>query len=876
MFLVGLLGVVWWQLSAVLSWSLTQFLQQQGLTNITVEVNDVGLSQALINQLDVTYVEPDTELRLQLKQVRLEYTLSELIKGHAENLLINSAVLKLDHQPNPQTSTLPTLPSIEQLLAAYRAVDPAAFPINTVQLPDISLSHNLASESVTTFDVTDLRADLRKLENQITAKLFFANQHTLHWTSDAKSGWNVQLFDTPAQPGEPQETEQREAVFSGLLNQIDQSLAFSAEMKPGLAQRLALFAKLRDNSIDVAEVTVAGTIKGSQATPGLAILSTIQIGDLEVQNDSIQILNGEFDVQIAQASLKREQSQEPWNLDIKFDNTISLINASFADWRADKVVLSANGDLSLTEDVTKITSSDILLTVGKLQRASELELSDTSFAGVASATIDAEKWQLDLAESWQLTSQYGRLDETELPQGLSLRSTQPLNFMGTFTSMLPADSPSLGKTSLEIAVPVVENTSLAQGVYLGDASLQIDQARFHQGQLIASGSLSIPKLTIVDTSVEPNKKPSQARKQQENDWRLANFNQSFEFENKVFTSRGSMDSVERDLQIETVSKHDFEQQLGDTEFRFKTVKFKEPQRLNQLVSPLVLPVTLVTGELSLSGQARWARKRDQWQATVDIDTQLINLGGAFDETYFSGVNGKLSLQVYPDIVSRKPQRLTITHVDAGVANTDAVVEFTVRPSKVGDLPVVDLLHAQTQLLQGSMHLKPGTYDLNRTQHKLQVVMENIDLSELVRLQQLDDIEATGIVTGQLPVILDNGQVSIDNGKLHAIAPGGTLRYQASTDALQANKYAETVMLALENFNYDVLRADTHYEPDGTLLLKLQLEGNNPDFEQGRQVNLNINLEQNVLKLFESLRLIEGVSDTLDKRVQDFYQQSTSQ
>lgn len=869
--LVGLLlGLVWWQLPAVLNWSLTQLLQQQGLTNVTVKISDAGVSHTLINQLDVSYIEPDAELRIQLEQVRLDYSLSDLIKGRAESLFINSVALTLDHQPNPQVSTSPTLPSIEQLLAAYKTVDPSAFPINTVKLANIVVSHNLASESVSTFDAIELDADLSTLEDQLTAKLTFANQQALNWTSDSKSGWNVQLYAVPAQQRESREAEQRQAVFSGTLVQVEQSLAFRADIKPRLVQRLALFSQLRDNSIDIAEVMVAGRIEGSQAASGLSILSTIQISDLEYQDNSIQALNGQFDVQIAQASVMSEKSQAPWKFDIKFDNSVSLTNASFADWHADKLALSANGDLSLTVGLTKITSSDLLLTVGKLRRASELELSDASFSGAASITIDAEHWQFDLAESWQLTSQYGRLDDTELPQGLSLRSSQPTRIKGTFTSASQIKSYAknervelalLEKTSLEIEVPMVKDVNVPLAVRQADVSLQINQAGFNQGQLSVSGVLSIPQLTIVDAS---------------KDWPLANLKQFFELKNEVLNSNGSVDSIERDLHIETISTHELKQQRGETKFRLKTIEFKAPQRLNQLTSPLVLPAKLVAGEVKLSGQARWAHKRGEWQMVVDLDTQLIDLGGVYDETYFSGVNAKSSLQVYPEIFSRKPQRLTIAHVDAGVENTNMTVEFTLRPSKLGELPIVDLIHAQTQLLQGNMRLKPGAYDLNRAQHKLQVVMENIDLSELVRVQQLDDIQATGLVTGELPIIVDNGQVSIDNGQLQAIAPGGTLRYQTDADALKANKYAETVMLALRNFNYDALRADTYYEPDGTLLLKLQLQGSNPDFEQGRQVNLNINLEQNVLKLFESIRLIEGVSDTLDQRVQDFYQKTATQ
>lgn len=885
--MVGLLGVLWWQLPAALSWGLTQFLQQQGLTNITVKIRDVRASEIFIKQLDVSYDEPGTELRMQLEHIRLEYSLSELINGQAHSLFISSVALKLDHQPNPQLSTSPTLPNIEQLLAAFKAVDPAAFPVNTVHLPDISFSHNLASDTAPRFDVIKLQADLSKSENKLTTKLVFANNQALHWTSDAKRGWNVHFFDAPDQQ---QEAQARDTVFNAGLKQVNQSLVFSAGVKPSLAKHMPLFNTLADNSIGLAQVTVSGTIKAAESVPGLAISSSVQVSDLAYQNASIQTLDGQFDLQVAQASLERHQT--PWKLGIKFNNSVSLINASFVDWQADKITLSASGDLNLTEGVSKITSSDVLVSIGKLQLAKELKLNETAFSGAASLTMNAKQWQLELANAWQLTSQYARMGETELPQGLSVHSSEPTHVIGAFDMASQtnaqlgsaADSVLFDKTSLTIKLPVAQSINALQSVRGVDATLQINQARLDQGQLSASGSLVIPELTMVDnstvapttSSTNTNQTPTKNFDSNGFSLSLANFKQSFEFANDVLTSRGSVDSIERNLHITSSGKHDLKKEQGEADFHFKTIEFNDTQRLNQLTSPLIVPVNIVTGTAKLSGKTRWARKRDEWHATVNVDTQLINLGGAYDETYFSGVNAKSSLQVYPDILSKKPQHLNIAFVDTGVVSTDLAVEFTLRPSTLGDLPVVNLLHAKTQLLQGTMSLEPGTYDLNRAQQKLQVAMENINLSELVRLQQLDDIQATGLVTGQLPIVVNNGEVSIDNGQLQAIAPGGILRYQADADALKANKYAETVVKALSNFNYEALRADTHYDPNGTLLLKLQLQGHNPDFEQGRQVNLNINLEQNVLKLFESVRLIDGVSDALDKRVNDFYQRTTSQ
>ncbi len=850
-------GIAWWQLPAILNWGVTQFLQEQGLTNINLQISEVGSSKALINRFEATYPDSDTMLQIQLNLVSLGYTLPQLMAGKVESLSIDRIGLTLDHQPDEQVSTPPTLPTIDMLLAAYNAVDASNVPLNTLQLPNISISHNLASESVSTFGTVELQAELTKQANQLKAKVLFANQQQISWIIDQDNGWDIQYFNTPTP----------ETDFIASINQVDESLVFNADIKSQLLQRWLPLTPFAETAIKLSDIALSGTIKGNNSMPGLALLSTIQAQSLDYQDWKIQTINGQLDMQIAQVPTKPNQAQANWQINVESKSSITLNGASFSDWQADDLALNLSGDVSLTQNLTKVNSQDILLSIGKLHKADQLELAQTSFEGTVSGLIDAQQWQLNVAELWQLTSQHSRNDEIELPQGWVLTATQPWYLKGAFqtdsqTTSEPDDTLFIENTSLKITIPELQDTSSAQRIHPLNGSLQIDQARINQDKLYAKALLAIPQLTISNNATD---------QQVQNDWHLDNVSQAFEFNNDLLTSRGSAQSLERELTIETTSKHDFKQQLGSSEFRFKTIEFNDHQQINKLITPNTSPVDLVAGEVDLSGQARWHNIAGKWQVMVYLDAQLNNLGGSYDETYFSGANGQLTLQVYPQILSEKSQKLNIAHLDAGVANKDIVIEFKLTPSKFGDLPIVDIQKAQTHVLLGSVKLKPTAYDLNRTQQSLQVVVDNIDLNELVTLQQLDDVQATGLVSGLLPISINDGQISIDDGKLQAMTPGGVLRYQANADALQANEYAETVALALRNFHYKVLNADTQYKPDGTLFLSLQLQGNNPDFEQGRQINLNINLEQNLLKLLESLRLYEGVSDKLDKRVRDYYQ-----
>ena len=63
---------------------------------------------------------------------------------------------------------------------------------------------------------------------------------------------------------------------------------------------------------------------------------------------------------------------------------------------------------------------------------------------------------------------------------------------------------------------------------------------------------------------------------------------------------------------------------------------------------------------------------------------------------------------------------------------------------------------------------------------------------------------------------------------------------------------------------DLLSSEVELDQAGNLLLGLSLGGRNPNQFDGRQVNFNINLEQNLDPLLQSLRL----SDTLVKKIEE--------
>ena len=57
------------------------------------------------------------------------------------------------------------------------------------------------------------------------------------------------------------------------------------------------------------------------------------------------------------------------------------------------------------------------------------------------------------------------------------------------------------------------------------------------------------------------------------------------------------------------------------------------------------------------------------------------------------------------------------------------------------------------------------------------------------------------------------------------------------------------------------------QADGNTKLGIHLKGQNPSYENGRPIEFNLNVEQNILKLLQSLSMSNRISERLEKKIQ---------
>lgn len=256
---------------------------------------------------------------------------------------------------------------------------------------------------------------------------------------------------------------------------------------------------------------------------------------------------------------------------------------------------------------------------------------------------------------------------------------------------------------------------------------------------------------------------------------------------------------------------------------------------------------------------------------VDLALDLDGLAGIQDRIAFTGLTGRLTGVVTAEGLRLDLPNLSLHEANAGLIlgplNLDAQYQSRLEAPVTGTL---SWRQAEAGLFGGRVWLEPGTLTLGKSSQTLPVHFEGLELAALLAAYPTEGLSGAGTLEGQLPVRLGAQGLTIQEGKVFARAPGGQLQFRSAglRDYGAANPALQLVVQALDDFQFDQLDSDLSYDEEGKLLLALHLSGRNPAIEEGRLINFNIKLEENLPALLTSLQLSERVSDTIRERVRE--------
>lgn len=334
--------------------------------------------------------------------------------------------------------------------------------------------------------------------------------------------------------------------------------------------------------------------------------------------------------------------------------------------------------------------------------------------------------------------------------------------------------------------------------------------------------------------------------------------------------------------------------VGELDLQNSTLAGVNSQLLNQCDKPILNAKWQPNGNVTISADhtfskqdslRRWLNLREltadipqgrlvanlEWDTSETDAPPRINVAlsqaditgslGIFDNVQLllstpkSKSNGKYTLEASAD------------NVNIGTDVTDMILQAGFTRSEAG---VTAQIHEVSgKLLGGRAFIENQQWTIGQPS-LIDLHLENLDLAELVKTQDIESITTTGQLTGVIPIKLNkDGDFSLAGGRLSDIN-GGTIRYQSTpAESEGLNEQLQLTLDVLRNFKYDVLNTQIEYD-DGNLVLKSNIQGSNPDVAGGQEIDLNLNTEVGLKSAFQAMRLQAG----LEAQVENLYATGT--
>ena len=275
-----------------------------------------------------------------------------------------------------------------------------------------------------------------------------------------------------------------------------------------------------------------------------------------------------------------------------------------------------------------------------------------------------------------------------------------------------------------------------------------------------------------------------------------------------------------------------------------------------------------SGQFFLRSNGRWGfpvgtdeEPHLQHQTVVSLSQFSIEYDG------YAAEGGKLDATLAGWPMISGDVTIGVPSISAGIDVQSLDLDFTVYVEPISDIATLRGTEFRMALLGGSVSSQQFDYDFATGNGAALLSLDKLELSEILAMQR-QDFTCSGLVSGSVPVQISAGNLTVDGASIAAEAPGGFVRYladQSVTTLGQQNEGLAVVLDAMTNFQYHTLAASVDYSEDGLMTARTSIKGANPQYQDGREVHLNLSVEENVRTLLESLRLGADLAEKIGEK-----------
>ncbi len=264
--------------------------------------------------------------------------------------------------------------------------------------------------------------------------------------------------------------------------------------------------------------------------------------------------------------------------------------------------------------------------------------------------------------------------------------------------------------------------------------------------------------------------------------------------------------------------HDLAQGRGRATLDVAGINFGttvQPETITPLTKGVV---AFVVGRVTGKGDIAWDAKRVT--STGRFATDGLDLAAAFGQV--RKLRGTIVFSDLLGLVTEPGQIATIDTVNPGIAVADGIVKYRLA---TGQKIIVE--DGRWPFAGGELILDPATLDMaEQSERHLTFRIAGLDAAKFIEQLQLQDIAATGLFDGTIPIVFDSSGGRVEGGRIVARPGGGTLAYIGEVSRADMNIYAKLAFDALRSMKYRDLQIGLQGPLDGEMINTVNFTGIN--------------------------------------------------
>lgn len=304
--------------------------------------------------------------------------------------------------------------------------------------------------------------------------------------------------------------------------------------------------------------------------------------------------------------------------------------------------------------------------------------------------------------------------------------------------------------------------------------------------------------------------------------------------------------------------HDLATGTGHADLDVPGLRFDKGLQPDELTYLAEGVIALAEGTVTGKGRIDWNER--EVTSSGEFSTDGLDFAAAFGPV--QGARGTIHFIDLLGMTTPAGQVLYVDSVNPGIEATDGVVVY-----KLTGGTLLEVANARLPFLGGTLDMHPVALDFSKSQVRRYVFeMTGVSAAEFVQRMELENLAATGIFDGTLPLVFDEaGNGSIEQGVLISRPPGGNVSYVGELTYEDMGAMANFAFAALRSLDYRQMLVEMNGPLTGEIITNVRFDGVTQGAGTTRNfftrqiaklpVRFNVNIRSSFYKLFRDLRSI---------------------